>query len=154
MFFSPPPPPPLLPPAHPCSSQLAGPIRDSFVGSRHPLIGTDAAGLHGDTLARSLTDYSHTAAAERLLPRLWSPPQCREQLVHVANLTFFFFFNEADAAAEVKRSRGDVFIYISAYLSISQSSHGRQCSALRWIIEWRPYQSFIFTNKSHFLLFF
>lgn len=57
-----------LSPQHPCSSQLAGPIRDSFVGSRRPLIGTDAVGLHGDTFTLFLTDYTRTAAAEQGFP--------------------------------------------------------------------------------------
>lgn len=90
-----------LPIRHPCSSQLAGPIRDAFVGSRHPLIGTDAVGLHGDTFTLSLTDYTRTAAAEHRLPgfgALWSA----ESSSWVQQIQLF---NEADAAAEVKCSK-------------------------------------------------
>lgn len=47
-------------------------------------------------------------------------------------------FNEADAAAEVKCSKGDALIYISAYVSIhlyiSERSQGHWCSSIKLII--------------------
>lgn len=113
---------------HPCSSQLAGPIRDGFVGSRRPLIGTDAVGLHGDTFTLFLTDYTRTVAAEHRFPgsgALWSA----ESSLWVRQIQLF---NEADTATQVNCLDGDSLIYISAYLSIH--TYISESSLVSWFL--------------------